>query len=428
MTTSRKFRLGKRFLTHAGTALLCLCLATGGAIAAIPPQGPPPGVVVARSPDPAKIHVASPSIIRSSDGNLLISHDWSGRSGALTSVYRSADAGKTWERLADVPKVMWATLFEHDNALYLIGTSAGIGDAVIRRSTNGGHHWTTAADGHSGVIARKNYHCGPVPVLVAKGRIWRAFEHREDPDEPRGFTAYVFSAPLGCDLLEATNWTRSDGVKWEPDWLQVRTREWIEGNVVASPDGEILNILRTNTHPKEGGPLEMEDAPPGLKRYEVVAAMHVSDDGRHLRFDPHRDFRSMPGAQSKFTIRHDKKSGRYFAVVSKITAPEIKSYDWALSPHHQRNVLKLISSPDLKTWTENYTLLSYRKGDAVTKANPIGFQYADWIIDGDDMLVAVRTAWTGAPNYHDSNYITFHRITDFRGKKPEDSPPDLAAP
>ncbi len=388
------------------------------------PKGPPPGVVVARSPEPGRIRLASPSIVKLPDGSLMVSHDRSGNP-ATTVLHRSGDGGKTWNHVADVPNVMWATLFCHDGALYLFGTSGGISDIVLRRSVDGGRTWPEARDGRSGLIARGGYHCGPVPVIVAKGRIWRAFERREDPRQKRVFTAYVFSAPTDSDLLDASSWTRSNGVIWEPGRLQVRTREWIEGNVVVAPDGSILNILRTNTHPAKGAPYEITG---GLKRFETVAAMSVGDDGKRLSFDPTADFRSMPGAQSKFTIRFDDISRRYFSVVSKITAPELRSDDWAESPHHQRNVLKTISSPDLKTWTEGYTLLSYRAGDAVTKVNPIGFQYADWVIDGDDMLVVSRTAWSEAPNYHDANYITFHRIEGFRGKKPGDSPSDLHNP
>jgi len=44
----------------------------------------------------------------------------------------------------------------------------------------------------------------------------------------------------------------------------------------------------------------------------------------------------------------------------------------------------------------------------------IGFQYADWVFDGNDILAAVRTAYNGAHNLHDSNMITFHRLQDFR--------------
>jgi hypothetical protein len=46
------------------------------------------------------------------------------------------------------------------------------------------------------------------------------------------------------------------------------------------------------------------------------------------------------------------------------------------------------------------------------------FQYPDWVIEGDDMLVASRTAFDdgegGAHRAHDANYLTFHRFKNFR--------------
>ncbi len=385
------------------------------AVAAGLPEGPPPGVVVVKSPAPAKIRVASPSIVRLPEGAIFVSHDWSGRGGAMTSVYRSDDDGDTWRMTAELRGIMWATLFSHRDALWLIGTAGGPGDAVIRKSEDGGVSWTEAKDSGSGVLAAGAYHCGPVPVVFEKGRVWRAFERRGDPKRRRNFTALVFSAPEDSDLLSAENWKVSEGVDWTSDRLQVRTREWIEGNVVPDREGNLLNILRTNTHPAEGAPFEIGG---GLKRFEIVAAMRVGEGGKALDFDPSEDFRSMPGAQSKFTIRRDPVSGDYFSIVSKITAPELNDYGWASSPHHQRNVMILLRSKDLEKWEEVRTLLSYRKGEALTKANPIGFQYADWVIDGADILAVVRTAWTAAENYHDADHITYHRLEDFRTARP----------
>ena len=43
-----------------------------------------------------------------------------------------------------------------------------------------------------------------------------------------------------------------------------------------------------------------------------------------------------------------------------------------------------------------------------------GFQYADFIIDGNDILLLSRTAFSHAHSFHDSNFITFHRIKNFR--------------
>jgi hypothetical protein len=43
-----------------------------------------------------------------------------------------------------------------------------------------------------------------------------------------------------------------------------------------------------------------------------------------------------------------------------------------------------------------------------------GFQYVDWIFDGDDILYMSRTAYDGGFRWHDANRITFGRIDNFR--------------
>jgi hypothetical protein len=133
-------------------ALLVVGVSFGWSAVETLPKGPPPGIVVVESPEPGRIRVASPSIIRHSNGDLMVSHDWYGRGGARTSVYRSGDKGDSWQRLADVPGVMWATLFEHDDGLYLFRTSGGVSDVVLRRSQDGGRTWSEAWTG------AQNYH------------------------------------------------------------------------------------------------------------------------------------------------------------------------------------------------------------------------------------------------------------------------------
>ncbi|GAB1359463.1 hypothetical protein MASR1M31_12470 [Porphyromonadaceae bacterium] len=47
-----------------------------------------------------------------------------------------------------------------------------------------------------------------------------------------------------------------------------------------------------------------------------------------------------------------------------------------------------------------------------------GFQYVEWLIDGEDLVYLVRTAYDdefgGARNNHDANYLIFHRLEKFR--------------
>ena len=44
----------------------------------------------------------------------------------------------------------------------------------------------------------------------------------------------------------------------------------------------------------------------------------------------------------------------------------------------------------------------------------VGFQYPDWIFDGDDILLRVRVAFGRSFNYHDANYQCFFRIENYR--------------
>jgi hypothetical protein len=66
----------------------------------------------------------------------------------------------------------------------------------------------------------------------------------------------------------------------------------------------------------------------------------------------------------------------------------------------------------LRTW-QAHTILLYHPD-----VEHHGFQYIDWQFEGGDIIFVSRTAFAdetgGAKNFHDANFLTFHRITDFR--------------
>jgi hypothetical protein len=128
----------------------------------------------------------------------------------------------------------------------------------------------------------------------------------------------------------------------------------------------------------------------------------VSADGRRLAHDPARDLIDFPGGGSKFTIRRDPATRLYWALVNKQKDPPAR-----------RNALYLSRSLDLRLWRVAERLLFHPDGAFHA------FQYVDWDFDGDDIVYASRTAWDdglgGARNYHDANFITFHRLASFRG-------------
>ena len=67
-------------------------------------------------------------------------------------------------------------------------------------------------------------------------------------------------------------------------------------------------------------------------------------------------------------------------------------------------------SRDLHAWEVVTDLIDYRDRDSAL----FGFQYADFEIEGEDIIFLCRTATGGARSYHDTNYSTFHRIKSFR--------------
>lgn len=350
-----------------------------------------PGVVINHLPASSRCYVGSPSIIQLPDGRYVASHDLfgPGSTGDVTLVFSSSDHGQTWQKRSEVHGQFWSTLFFHQSALYLIGPNRQSGAVVIRRSTDGGDNWTTPTDGKSGLLLPEGrFHCGPMPVIEHHGRLWRAMEGSTSGD----LRAFMMSIPIDADLLDASNWTCSHCLAGNRTWLGGEFDSWREGNAVADLNGQMLDILRVDT----------------LHYPEKAAIVHISDDGCTTTFDPAVDFLDLPGGSKKFTIRFDPLSKLYWSLVSGNGQPGPDGR----KPSQNRNVLVLVSSPDLRRWTIRRELLAH------PDVFDHGFQYVDWQFDGDHLIAACRTACDdglgGADNFHNANYLTFHRVSDFR--------------
>ncbi|MDP3071912.1 MAG: sialidase family protein [Opitutaceae bacterium] len=392
-------------------------------------SGPPPGVVVASSPDPDKVYIGTPAIAILPDGSYVAAHDFFGKNTAFTDttqIFGSKDRGVSWTKLSEIRGQAWFTLFVHRGALYLHGTASRYGDLTIRRSLDGGRTWTEPHDSKTGLLLPGRFHGAPVPVVVHGGRIWRAVEERvNDFQWPLHFSSLVVSAPEDADLLNAGNWTRTNGTLFDPQWYNGKRPGWLEGNIVVTPAGSLVNLLRVHTEPRPEDGFASAGGAAGIPRYEVGARCEISADGKTQTFDPARGLIHFPGSQSKFTIRFDPRSQRYWALVQKI-ANQHEGRDWATSPIHQRNVLMLTSSADLRGWREESIVLRWREGQVLAAADRVAWQYLDWQFDGDDLVAVSRTSW-GGQTYHNANHMTFHRVRNFRTLTMADAPPDLAA-
>ncbi|MCU0247685.1 MAG: hypothetical protein MUC42_14015 [Bryobacter sp.] len=348
----------------------------------------PPGVVVHYQPASTGMYVGSPGIAVLPDGSYIAKMDLFGpksteKTRAVTKVFRSRDRGATWSPVKDIDGMYWASVFVHRKALYLMGPEKQYGNLMLMRSTDGGATWQSV------LLAEGKFHCAPVPVVVHRGRIWRAVE---DGAGPGGwgshFRAYVISAPEKSDLMNAKNWSLSNPIGRDPQWLNGDFLGWLEGNVVVDPTGNVVNVLRVDT--------------PKVEKAAIIRAQ-----GTQITFDPTTGFIDMPGGAKKFTIRWDKKSKLYWSLVN-VVKPEFVGP----KPASVRNTLALATSPDLRSWTVRKVILEH------PEVKRHAFQYVDWLFEKDDLIVASRTAFDdaegGAHNAHDANYLTFHRIAGFR--------------
>lgn len=365
-----------------------------------------PGVVITHSPATSGLYIGSPSLAILPNGDYVASHDFFGPNSdehrsARSCVYRSSDRGAHWHQVSEIQGAFWSSLFVHRGALYLLGPDRHHGNILIRRSTDGGTTWTNPTNATTGLLRSEGeYHCAPMPVVEHAGRLWRGFEWRNPPMAwGIHYRAGVLSVPVDADLLDASRWVSTEFLPSDRSWNGGDMRAWLEGNVVVTPEGGLVDVLRVDAR--------------GLP--EKAAIVRIPGSEARPEFDPSTGFVDFPGGAKKFAIRWDKVTRRYWSVASVVP----RGWETAGHPAGTRNTLALLCSPDLRQWEVRCHLL-HSPDRART-----GFQYVDWVFDGNDLIAACRTAFEdgvgGAHNAHDANFLTFHRIRAFRSRTMADS-------
>lgn len=337
-------------------------------------------------------YLCSPSLLRHPDGYLLASMDvYAGMYPQnLTLIFRSDDDGESWHYVSELFPCFWGKMFMHGGALYMLAASTEYGDLLIGRSDDGGKSFgepVLLLRGGGGKNREPGVHKNPQPVVEFGGRIWNTLEWGSWGRKYHA--AMVMSAPADSDLLDPESWSFSEPVKYDPNWKGVPAGESagnIEGSLCVI-NGELYNIMRYSMDKLE-------------RKYGLVVSyrVNVSNPEAPLEYAGCIEF---PCNNSKFEIKYDAVSRKYYSVATRITDGEkIKA----------RNLLSLMVSDDCKHWRVLCDLIDRRDRDHAL----VGFQYVDFEIEGDDMIYLCRTAINGAHTYHDSNYSTFHRIKDFR--------------
>ncbi len=337
----------------------------------------------------------SPSIARAPDGALIVSHDiyW-GRCGQnITHIYRSEDNGESWRFLSGITPCFWGSLFTHRGALYILGTSTEYGALLLYRSADCGRTWGPPTEIlPTGSSEKGGPHKAPMAVVEHGGRLWTGIEFGSWTTGMH--MPGAVSANVDSDLTDAKSWVCTGFLPYDetrPGVVKGFPRGGtIEGNIVTGPDGGLYDVLRYSTVGCE----------PSYGR-AYVTKIDPSRPDKTPEFSKVIDF---PGNLSKFFIQRDEKTGAYFALSNRVTTGVLS----------QRNILSLSRSDDLEHWTLCRDILNYADNCFGEDEKKVGFQYPSFIFDGDDILAVSRTALNNAYNFHNANYITFHRIRNFR--------------
>ncbi len=230
----------------------------------------------------------------------------------------------------------------------------------------------------------------PNPKLIHNERIFRVVEDRTTPEEwGDNFRSLFLSAPVNADLMKAGNWTTSKRLRYNQDWP---CRAWLEGNILVTADGQIINILWNDLRPEGGRPCIID----------------VSKYGNEVCFNLETGFIDFPGGCKKFDIRYNAVSGRYWSLSNYIPDDYRRG-----GAERIWNAFGLIFSKDLSNW-EGYKIVLQH-----SDVTYVGSQYAGQRFDGEDMIALIRIAYpeldgTNAKNYPNSNYIIFFRIEKFK--------------
>ncbi len=419
---------------------------------------PLPGIPLAYSPPSQGLYLGSPMLIRCGDGSLLASHDYYGpastqNTAGQTLLYRSTDEGQAWQSLGDIRTltqpgpdndgVFWHGLFARDGDLFSMGAQSAAGHLVIRHSSDHGASWTDVNVSRGTLVTTANNRAwanGPL-ILEHAGRFWAALEHQISgtwgDNEIR-----LIAAPRDSDLLDASSWSHSNTLTKNNAWLGGTFRGWLEASPVPPRDGGLLVALRVDNRYPNGAGIGGKAALIRVNDPAAPTPVLSFSPGDFGPADPGGSgFIDFPGGGIRFVIRYDGESDRYWSICSYIP----RTYrNASYNAERFRAVLALVSSENLKDWSVERIVMHdpriYSEDESVRASafhgpygsgyyhSAYGFQYPWFLIEGDDILMTVRTAFCdlegGAPAGHDANYHLFQRIPDFRRRS---HPGDLRA-
>jgi hypothetical protein len=417
-------------------------------------------VKVYESPDPAKIYAYSPGIACLPSGRLIATLDISGPGmddipgpkaiiewGRVWQgkVFTSDDKGDTWTHRVDFP-FMHARPFVAGKRVYVLGQAD---DLVIIRSDDDGETWSEPVfltdEGFSSKQTPEKgtiWHQAPSNVHYANGCVYLVMEKRIYGDiegwNVNGMAPILMRGRLDSDLTKRENWVFASELAFRDavavdrlDYFGVPFFHtppkagvdvapgrgctpigWLETNVVQftdpnhywyDPRGKTFHLW-ARAHTGGTGYAAIAKVIENANG-SMSTMVETVPSGKKVVFVP------CPGGQMKFHILYDEVSRLFWLLSSQATDSMIRAEclppDRFNLPNNERHRLQLHFSKNCIDWCFAGIVSmgsSYRESR----------HYASMITDGDDLYVLSRSGDERARSAHDGNFISFHKIRDFR--------------
>jgi len=364
--------------------------------------------VVFRNPD-SEYYVEGPGLVRFDDRSLVAvvpvvpRQEWSEQRRLAHSIVHllgSSDHGATWRPLSNLPYYS-AVPWRQDDTLYLFANKPGPAgkrnaDLLLLRSDDRGRTWSAPI-----TLFRGNYWNCHTSMVERGGSIYWAIDDlslgkKRGPRLVAGNLRDPMN-PQSWRISEPLPFPGAPDALWNPKFASL-SDQWLEPNVI-----EVRGQLRVLMTVK-------------LKRQStgnLGAVLDATDsDGRlalkFLRYNP------MPGGQLKFCVLRDEVS-QLFWLTSNLPADSEREEAWTQAA--EKSGLFRDSAGDRRTLLLSYGVdgLNWFPAGYVAQAAKLSqsFMYARPVIDGEDLAIIARSS-VNAPNQHDADCATFHRVRDFR--------------
>lgn len=390
----------------------------------------------------------SPGICVTKTGRIIVTAGTSGSNEAMADfkikgrryggyvqgrIFASDDDGKSFVLKHRFP-FMHARPFEFEGNLYVLGQC---NDLMIIKSVDNGETWTEPYSLTDG----EDWHQAPCNVLYKNDCLYIVMEKRSD----RKITGWKVNniAPVlmrgnkGGNLTKRKSWTFASQLYFDEavdkdklkyfgvpfHWTTSDTYVeiapgrgcaeigWLETNIVKFHDESHYLYNENTIH------LFMR-AHTGMTGYGAMAKVIEKNDGtmetvlekapsgKEMVYIP------IPGGQMKFHIIYDEATKLYWLLSTQATdsmkRAELLPPERYNLPDNERRRLVLHFSRNCFDWC-------FAGVVAIGEKENMSRHYAAMVAKDDDLLVVSRSGDENAISAHDTNFVSFHKIKDFRG-------------